>query len=156
MPAVNIPAFVKQLKELENGKEITKRLMKEIRAEARPVLRAVRAAALGLPSRGESARRGRDSLRRHLARATVMQTRRTKAATVVVKTDPKKMPEGIKGLPPYVEGEGRWRHPVFGDTDKWVRQDPKPYFYGTVRPYEPRIQDAGERIIKQIQKELGS
>jgi hypothetical protein len=153
MPETDIAAFVKDLRKLSDGKEIVKKLTKTIRAEARPALKAVRQRIIAMPSKGENARRGRPSLRRTLQRATVMQVRSRKAATVVIKTDPKKMPVGIKGLPPYIEGEGRLRHPTFGH-DPWVAQPPVPFFYGTLRPHEPRLQRAGEQAVDEIKKEL--
>jgi hypothetical protein len=149
----DIAAFVKDLRKLEDGKVIIKKLTKEIRTEARPALKTVRQKIMAMPSQGENARRGRPLLRRSLQRATVMSVRSRKAAAITIKTDPKKMPEGLKGIPPYIEGEGRHRHPTFGH-EPWVNQPPVPFFYGTLRPYEPKVQAAGSRAIEEIKKEL--
>ena len=149
----DIAAFVKDLRKLEGGREIVKKLTKEIRTEARPALKAVRQKIMVMPSKGENARRGRPSLRRTVSRATIMSVRSGRAATITIKTDPKKMPSGLKGIPPYIEGEGRHRHPTFGH-EPWVNQPPVPFFYGTLRPHEPRVQAAGGRVITEIKKEL--
>lgn len=151
----DIRAFIRDVKKLENGKVLVRMMTKEFRKEARPALQSVRKAALALPSKGQNARRGRPSLRGALARATVLKTQSARSATLVIKTDPKRMPDGLGGLPPYVEGtQNRWRSPVFGNRDVWVGHDAMPFFYATLRPYEPKIRDAGDRVISEIKREL--
>lgn len=145
--------------------DLIRRMTKEIRAEAKPALVAVRRAALASPSMGQSRRRGRPSLRRELSRATILKVKTNNAATVVIKTDPKKIRDpDMKGLPPYIEGSGGFRgtqvgvlrHPVFGNTDVWVRQDRMPYFYQTAARYGPRVFAGIGRVMDEIERELGS
>ncbi|MEV0151533.1 MULTISPECIES: hypothetical protein [unclassified Nonomuraea] len=148
--------LAKTLKTTAEGKDTLRRLRKELRKEAEPMRKSVQRAALGLPSDGENARRGRPSLRRTLSRASrvkVSFSRRT--AGVMVVTGPGGMPEGTKGLPPYIEGEGPWRHPVWG-RDQWVRQQAMPFFYPAIRPHEASAPAAGERVLDQLIKEIES
>jgi hypothetical protein len=160
----DIPELRRQLRALDRP-DLIKRMTKEIRAEAKPALIAVRRAALASPSMGESRRRGRPSLRRELSRATVMKIKTNHAATVVIKTDPKKIRDpDMKGLPPYIEGSGGFRgtqvgvlrHPVFGNTDVWVRQDRMPYFYQTMSRYQYGVRAGIDRVADEIKRELGS
>jgi hypothetical protein len=159
----DIPELRRQLRALDRP-DLIKRMTKEIRAEAKPALTAVRRAALASPSQGESRRRGRPSLRREMARSTVLKVKTNKAATVVITTDPKKIRDpDMKGLPPYIEGTGGFRgsqvgvlrHPVFG-SGTWVRQDRMPYFYQTVARYQYSVRAGIDRVANDIMKELGS
>jgi hypothetical protein len=50
------------------------------------------------------------------------------------------MPAGQETLPGYMEGRGRWRHPVYGDTAVWVPQDPHPYFESAVNEHLPAVE----------------
>jgi hypothetical protein len=47
-----------------------------------------------------------------------------------------------------------WRHPVYGNKEVWVKQDPSPYFYKTVRPLGARtrvnVNKAMDRVAKKI------
>lgn len=160
----DVQEFRRQLRAL-GRRDLINRMTREIRAEAKPALIAVRRAALASPSQGESRRRGRPSLRKELARATVLKIKTNVAATVVIKTDPKKIRDpDMKGIPPYIEGSGGFRgtnvgllrHPVFGNTDVWVRQDRMPYFYRTAARYEPRVRAGVYRVLTDIERELGS
>lgn len=148
--------LAKTLRQTAEGKVTLKRLRKELRAVADPMRRSVKRAALELHSDGESARRGRPSLRRALARSSrikVSLSRRT--AGVMVVTGPAGMPEGMKGLPPYFEGVAPLRHPTFG-RDPWVRQAAAPFFYPAIKPHEPKALVAGQRVLEQIVREIES
>lgn len=145
----------KVLKTTAEGKETLRKLRKELRTAATPMLKSVRAAALRLPSKGESARRGRPSLRKGLARATKIKISFSqRSAGVMVVTGPGAMPEGMEGLPPMVEGRVRWRHPVMGNRDVWVQQRAMPFFYPAVKPHEPEAVSAGRRVLEAIVKEI--
>jgi hypothetical protein len=148
--------LAKALKATADGKVILRRFRKELRTAADPMRKSVQRAALGLPSEGENARRGKPSLRRSLSRATKTRVRFSKrSAGVVVEVAPKAMPEGQKGLPPYFEGRAPLRHPTFGH-EPWVRQAPAPFFYPAIRPHEPGALEAGQRVLSQITKEIES
>lgn len=153
--ARELAALAKALKQTADGKETLRRLRRELRAAATPMLKDVRAAALRLPSQGESARRGRPSLRRGLSRATRIKVSFSqRSAGVMVVTGPRGMPAGTEALPPMVEGRVPWRHPVFGDKDTWVRQRAMPFFYPAVSKHEPDAVSAGRRVLEATIKEI--
>jgi hypothetical protein len=145
----DLKAVGKALKQQADGKELRKQLAKELRSEIRPMVQAVKAAWLAAPSRGHAtssrSRRSEPNLRTLLAKATAGQVRFTgKEAGVRVRTDGRKLPDGMKALGGYAEGIRRrgWRHPVFGDTETWVQQRAFPRFYRTVQPDESRARQA--------------
>jgi len=154
----DIRRLLARLRELEDGKEIRKRLRRELKESAKPMVPAVQRAVLALPSKGQSARAGRPSLRARVARATQIRVRASGTRPgVTVWINPRRMPEGQKNLPAYMEGIRpfhRWRHPVFGDEDVFVQQPPKPFFYRAVRPLQDEVSRAGTRIINDIQREI--
>lgn len=152
--AKQLAALAKTLKTTADGKRVLRDLRRELRKAATPMLKSVRTAALGLPSQGENARRGRDSLRRNLARSSRIKTSfSSRSAGVLVVTGPRGMPSGMQGLPPMVEGLIPWRHPNWG-RDEWVRQAAMPFFYPAVRPHEPQATAAGRRVLDQMTKEI--
>lgn len=153
--------MMRDLRELENGKEIAKRLRRGLRKAAKPMVPAVRRSVLALPSRGENAARERDSLRRSIAKATQVRVKTAGARPhVAVWVNPKRMPEGQENLPAYLEGLRpfhRWRHPVYkreGRNTAWVTQPPKPYFYRAIRPLEDGVAEEGRRVMNEIATEI--
>jgi len=153
--------MMRDLRELENGKEIAKKLRRGLRKAGKPMVPAVRRSVLALPSQGENARRGRDSLRKSVAKATQLRVKtagtRPHAAVWV---NPKRMPEGMANLPTYLEGLRpfhRWRHPVYqqdGQNTAWVTQPPKPYFYRAIRPLEDQVAEEGRQVMNEIAAEI--
>lgn len=149
----DLAALIRQMRGLENGKELRKQLRTSLRAAAKPAVPAVRSAVKGLPSKGESRRRGRPGLRKSAARATRLQmTMRANFVGVTVRVDPKKMPAGMHNLPAYLEGAApfqRWRSPIFG-RDDWKNQPSHPYFYRTMVRFQPAVErsiaDAADTI----------
>lgn len=150
---------VRALRGLEDGKELRKAMRRNIAQAAKPMVPALRAKVRGLPSRGESARRGRPGLRASTAKATRLQVQMSgRFAGVTVRVDPKKMPAGMRNLPAYMEGEApfaRWRKPTFG-RDPWSTQSPTPYFYGIARRYEQPVREAVAESIETIQRQINT
>lgn len=84
-------------------------------------------------------------------RSTVFSTRIPKSITVSVRygfstagvyirQSPRIAPHG-----PINEGGGR--HPVFGNREVWVYQEPRPYFYISARGKTRELREAGNRAI---------
>lgn len=147
--------LARELRDLEDGKEILKQLRKDLKKIANErMVPAVKQAALSIPSKGQSSRRGRRSLRTSIARATQARVRSAgRSAGVTIWVSPRRMPEGQHNLPAYMEGMRpfqRWRHPRFGDTDHWYTQRAHPYFYKTIRPLEGDAQDAALRAVDAV------
>lgn len=153
--ARDLAQLAKVIKGMADGRDLRLRLRRELRQTATPVLASLKRAYAGLPSEGESARRGRPSLRRTLVRASKIRTSfSAKAAGVVLKVDPKAMPEGMRGLPPYIEGDAPWRHPVPKDQTRYVRQAAMPAFWAAVRPFEHTGPEAADRVLQEIKQEI--
>lgn len=141
----------RQLRHVGNGREIRKRMTKELRASARPMVPAVRASIGAIPATS-----GKSSgLRRRLSRATRLRVSTVgRNAGVSVLVDPKKMPEGEKALPKNMEGLKRWRHPVFGNRDMWVQQKAHPFFFRAVRPLGSKSRRAINKVLDSITKDI--
>jgi hypothetical protein len=147
------------LRKQADGKERTKELRQGLRDVGRPMVPAIRAKIRGLPSKGESRRRGRKSLRAEMARSVTLQVRTSgRSAGVSVFMSPKKMSDGRKALPAYFEqtpGHTRLRHPVFG-TDTWVTQGVPAagYFTYTIRPAEQQAVRAARAVIDRTARQI--
>lgn len=153
----DLTELVKRIRQHENGKAYLKELRRGVRQSLAPAVPATRAAVKRLPSKGESARRGRPGLRKSTARATRLQVKvTTKAAGATLRVDPKKMPAGQHNLPAYLNGTfPRWRHRIFG-RDDWVTQPAHPYFDAVVRRYQPAAIRAVEAVMDQMGRQLES
>lgn len=120
-------------------------LSRNLRAEAEPAKQAVRRGVLA--TRGGSTGTG---LRRRIAGRVQTRVRTTGAYTgVQVRIDARGMPSGQRALPARLDGEGRWRHPVYGNTRVWVSQRSDPYFDKALRPLMPKWQQAAQRAMQE-------
>jgi hypothetical protein len=152
----DLKAIGAALKDLADGDLLRKQLTKELREAADPMARKVQAAWKAAPSQGHAtssrARRGQPNLRALLAKATHVEARLTgEEAGARVRTDGRRMPDGMKSLPRYVEGtKPRWRYPVFGNRNVWVARQPSPRFYQAVQPDESRAVAAAERAVESV------
>jgi hypothetical protein len=114
---------------------------------------AVRASIRSIPSGRPYTATG---LRGQMSRATTLQVKTVgKQASVVIRVDGRKMPPRGKSVQAYMEGtKSPWRHPVYGNTDVWVRQDPSPYFYKVMAAAGPRARVAVTRVLNQVSKDI--
>jgi hypothetical protein len=148
----DLKAISKALKQHADGNEIRKELQRELGQITGPMVARVRQAWLSAPSR-QGPGRGQPDLRKLLAAATRAERRLTgRNAGVVVRTDGRKMPSGMRALPGYAEGIRRrpWRHPVYGDRETWVPQQPFPRFYDAVQPDEAAAQRAVQLAVYRV------
>jgi hypothetical protein len=148
----------KALRNHADGKRLRKEAIAEFKAALGPSLPRVKAAWLAVPSQGWPST---PDLRRRLASATWIQARLTgKEAGVRIRTDGRKMPSGLKAVPGYAEGVRRrpWRHPVHGNRQVWVTQQPFPGqpFYTAAAVDELRARracnQAVDRVFDQIER----
>lgn len=154
---------IRALRGMEDGKEIRKAMRRNIASAAKPMVPAIRAKVKSLPSKGLKGSRQRQAqpgLRASVARAVRLQVQMSgRFAGVTVRVDPKKMPPGMRNLPGYLEGTApfqRWRHPVFGDADRYVSQQPRPYFYAIADRYEEPVRRAVADVVDTIQNQINS
>ena len=140
-----------------DDREVTSRFRRDLRAAAVPLVPAVRASALAIPSKTGRSKRSKDSLRRDIARAVTLRVRTAgRLASVAIFVDGRKMPPREGALPQYMEGtRPRWRHPVFGrSNDPWIQQPPHPYFYRVVRPLGFASRVAINKTIDSITRDI--
>lgn len=100
--------LARQLRKVGDAKAIRRELTSGLRKGTKPAVNAVKASALGLPSKGTRP----PVLRARMARATSAQVRTTgRQAGVRVRV--RRTTMGDKAALPRVTNEGSWRHPVF-------------------------------------------
>jgi hypothetical protein len=136
-----------------NDKEMLKRFRKELRVAASPLVPAVRASIAAIPSTRPYSS---DGLRGQMSRATGLQVKTVgKQASVVIRVDGRKMPNHSRAVQSYMEGvKSPWRHPVYGNREVWVRQEPNPYFYKVMDRAGPRARLAVNRVLDQVSKDI--
>jgi hypothetical protein len=141
--SADLKAVSKQLRQVADGKALRKELTGGIRAALKPVLAQVKAAY------------GSGHLRSQLRRAARIEVRTSgRMAGARLRVDGRKMPDQMKSLPAMWEGLTRWRHPVFGDRETWVQQEPHPTFYRIVAPQEDRVGQAIDRVLEDVRDKL--
>src|SRR3954465_6065620 len=138
------------LRSAGNQQHINERLRRGLAVVGREGAAAVRASVRATPSKGQSARRGRSSLRGKVARAPESKGRTPTRPGVIVWVNPARMPAGEQSLPGLLDGQGRWRHPVFGNTSVWRGQRSHPYFNRAVDPIAAKLADAGDKVLDEI------
>jgi hypothetical protein len=143
----------RDLRRQADGREVNADLRQELSDIGAARARAVRASIRAIPSKGQSARRGRRSLRSEMAAATESKVRTTRRPGVIVRVNPGRMPPGKKNLPAYMEGDRpfhRWRHPTFGVwRSKTPTQRAHPYFARAVAGVDGDAERAGLAAIKR-------
>lgn len=145
LPSADLQRVTRNLGRFAEGRDLRRRMTKEMRDGVRPVRDQVRAAYRSAPSTNQPNAGGRGDLRKLLARATVIQVKVSgRNPTVSLKVDGRKMPEGMGHIPAMWEGRIPWKHPVF-DRDQWVRQRPRPTFDRIVPRSAPRVR---ARVVK--------
>lgn len=139
------------LRQLSDGKQLRNAFSSELRAAAAPLVPAVRASIRAIPSKT-----GTGDLRAAMARATKLSVRTVgPRAAVSIAVDGTKMPAGKRALQSYMEGTKKpWRHPVYGNTEVWVSQQPHPYFYKVVRPLGATSRYAVNRVLNKTAKKI--
>ena len=145
-PMIDRSEFISFYKSIgQVSPEIQKAMRKRLNAAAKPIVAEVKQAALALPSKVENGgtQEGYEnlfSLRRAIAssvksrfngtgRSGVLQIRVSTSEFMALSGRP-------RTIPYYLEGrKRRWRHPVFGNKDKWVDQEARPFL--AVTAYKP-------------------
>jgi len=139
------------LRSMDNP-EVKKRFRKELRAAAVPLVPVVKASIRSIPAKRAYTPGG---LRGRMVAATRVEVRTVgKDAGVAIRVDGRKMPSKQKALPKAMEGKKRWRHPVFGNREVWVTQQPHPYFFHVVRPAGVASRIAVNKVLDQITRDI--
>lgn len=131
--------LVRDLRELEGGRAITAALRKNLRAAADPIKAQVQANA-SWSSRIPSA----------VAIGTAFSAKRT---GVFVRVNSKKAPHA---RPLENSGQaGTFRHPVFGNTDTWVAQQARPFFFDQAERNLPQVERAAAAAVDEAARTAG-
>jgi hypothetical protein len=143
-------ALARRLHRAARGTGLRRELTREIRAEAKPVVQAVKAAARGLPDGPPPASTG---LHRATANATVQRAPLGSGIGARIIVDPGRMPSGQGNLP-FLMNKGQWRHPVFGGS-AWVTQTSRArWFDDETTGREPQFRAACERAMDKIAEQI--
>lgn len=134
-----VRALVRDLKQLEGGKQITAALRKNLKAAADPIKRQVRGNA-SWSTRIPAA----------VAIGTAFTTKRT---GIFIRVNAKKAPHAR----PF-ENSGRpgsFRHPVFGNREVWVQQQARPFFFNETASHMPQVEQAAADAVDEAAKAAG-
>lgn len=144
--------LARDLRSAGNQQHINEELRRRLMVLGRQGAAAVRTSVRATPSKGQSARAGRRSLRAAIASATEAKVRNSTRPGVIIWVNPGRMPSGERSLPGLMDGQGRWQHPTFGRRSKgdWAFQLPHPYFNRAVDPIAGKLADAGDKVLDEI------
>lgn len=109
------------------------KLRRNINSAVAPMKQEVQRNAFAIPAKGTA---GSTGLRVALMRATRIQINTgTRSLGVRLIVDGKRMPAGQEALPMLMEGEKRWRHPVYGNREVWRDQASHPFVAPAIPKY---------------------
>jgi hypothetical protein len=150
----SLTLLVRALRREADGKAMARDLIKEQRVVAQPALEAVRAAILSMPSISTVA----PGLRQTVARKTRISVRTTgRRAGVSIRALKTGMPREFKNAPKRLNARQGWRHPVFGNRDRWVSQVGKPgWFDDTLTAQRPAIIRAVSRVLEHAANRISA
>lgn len=119
---------------------LLKELRTGIRKAAEPARQQVKQNAAGVSPRIAAA----------IPPARVSFAKRGASVRIVVnaKKAPHARPLENKGRP------GKFRHPLFGNRNRWISQPAKPFFWSGVRQADPTINREMNRVIDEVTRKL--
>ena len=161
-PGSDFATTLKRVKEF--SPELATSLRKELRNAGGLLVQDVRAAVRG-QARGEriakQTRRGHHkagakvSFRDAIASATSLKiVAGTTRQGISVVTDASKMPENIRAMAK-AWNKKSFRHPVFGNRDRWVNQDGRPYFGSVINEHVAEVQEAMNTALSEALEKIG-
>jgi hypothetical protein len=159
--------FAKRVREISQvDPEFKKSIKKRLKTAAQPVVEEVKRAALAIPAtkevEGTRKKKGENlGLRASLANATVADVNPTKKGAILkIKVSTSKFMSASgrpRTLPYYIEGRRKreWRHPVFGNMENWVAQQPHPFLGVTVLPHKTEFASQVTQALDDALKDSG-
>lgn len=126
------------------------------RGDRTPIERLVN--LYGGPTKARKVRRKASrGLRRRVADSLDVEVRTTaKNPLVRFKAKGEKMPEGQSRLPKHLDSGRGWRHPLFGNRERWVGQTGGSYFWPPIKKgirfFRSGIDAAITRTVEKIEK----
>ena len=151
-----------------DGRQVKEIFRRHLEDAARPYPAAVRASVLAIPTKPEGKHTG---LRARIAQCVELSSGTdAKSAYASVWINPFKMLPDYVTLPLYMEGVttertkyrhdySRWRHPVYGPTEKnpkpaWRQQPSHPYFEAPMAPLGRAAGTALESALGDITRQI--
>lgn len=134
-----VRALVKDLRQVEDGKLITRELRRELKVAAAPIAAQVKAGA---------------SWSKRIPRAVSVGTSFSARRTgVFIRVSAKKAPHAR----PLENGgkTGTFRHPVFGNRERWVSQPARPFLFATVQARMPTVEQAAVQAVDKAARAAG-
>ncbi len=152
--APNLAPLVASLRGLRDGRKMRSALALALRKAQEPVRDKVRSEIMAMPSAG--LRKSGPPLRASIAREVRSEVKLdgpNPGARLVAGNS--SMPRNFKHAPVRTVASRGWRHPVFGDMDKWVRQPGKRgWFYKPQREAEKSYREAILRVIAEFANKI--
>lgn len=157
--ALQLKALSGRLRKAGRG-DLRKKLRDQIKKAGRPVVAEVRTAISTLQVTSGGAISGRvrgraqqrqPGLRRAIAAATKLEITVNGVRVVVRKNA---LPEDQQSLPRNLDKATGWRHPVFGNTDRWVSQRGGPWFAVTIHRSAPTFRRAIVQAMDDITRDI--
>lgn len=143
--------IIKALQQVGGG-ELARELKAGLRKAARPMVPKVQEAIDQIPSKHDG------TLRDEMKAATTVQFRSAGSqAGITLRVDGRKMPDGKRALPAYMEGaKPRWRHPVYGphESTNWVQQPSHRFFHPVTETFGEGIRADMNTVAEAIAKKL--
>lgn len=142
-------ALGRAMKAEEDGKQLKKDLLRNLRQALKPVQDEVKREINSMSSHGGS--HGL-ALRRAVARKVTVQTRLTgRMAGVKLIAKKTKDVRGFINAPKRLNSKKGFRHPTFGDREDWQQQMGKPdWFDGPVRRRRPEFRKAVSAVLDEM------
>lgn len=161
-------------------KKLATKLRKSIRDAARPAVADAKTAITNLPVTGSRGGGGTARTEKHLERvkdptsdkARIRAQRRSglrrtiaasikvdirdggKRAGVRIIVDASKLPTDQKTLPRRLNSKKGWRHPLFGNRDRWYTQRGRPWFEVSIQRHARRVRKTILAAMDELAKEL--
>lgn len=161
-------------------KKLAAKLRKSIRDAARPAVADAKTAITNLPVTGARGGGAAARTEKHLERvkdptsdrARIRAQRRSglrrtiaasiktdirdggKRAGVRIIVDGSKLPTDQRTLPRRLNAKKGWRHPLFGNRERWYTQRGKPWFETSIRRHAKRIRKTIQAAMEELAKEI--
>jgi hypothetical protein len=133
-------------------KEVKKELRRALREAVKPLVPKARASVLGQASQGKG--KG-PSLRADMARAVEVKVDLGgRNPGVRLRLNGRKLRGRPPGLVAMYEGTIPWRHPVFGDTEKWAAQSHRGFLTEVGRAGESTVASDIEKAMDDIGRKI--
>ncbi|MFJ6645768.1 hypothetical protein ACIQPS_08915 [Streptomyces sp. NPDC091290] len=152
-------ALVRAIRAEEDGKQLRKELARNMREALKPAAVEAKNAIMAMPSSGimPTAPALRTSIARKIRPEVKLGGRWSGARVKAFKT---KNVRGFPNAPKRTNRAGGWRHPVWGDREKWVTQHGKidwfdDAFKGREGPYKAAVEQAMEDMARRIVNRAG-